>query len=564
VGRTSATQGFGGFVFSASSNTFSLLVRALKAQGRVDILSRPQLQVADNQTGYMNIGQSFPILGGSTIATGGLAQQSVSYVNIGISLEVTPRVNPDGKILMRVAPTVSSVAPSPVQLGNGVQASAFNSETIQTTVLASDGETIVLGGLIAKTDTRQENGIPYMKDIPYVGALFRYRTHTVARREILIIMTPHIVRSEFDHARLLAEESARMRWCLPDIADIHKHGMEIMGPASKGARPVQVNPAAIGQYFGSFDGTQGGPSQPGSTAPSIWPLQLPLPNTPPGAQLPAAYPPGAQPPIAAQQTVPLPLPGPQPGAYQQPLPQAQPPLSPQSYVQPGAQLPSPYQQPQPGVQPPGAYQQPLQSYVPPGAQLPGPYQPGAQLPGVPQPISGPQPGPLVQPGVQSALPPSSQTGAVAPQQWPAPTGVIPLSGVQPPFTPPTFARAGLPQAAPTQPAAVQPGYGPFAQPGAIQPAYVPPVSAPGQPTYVQPAQQPAPGAVAPAYGQPALQPGYPTVPPGSVPTVPAGYPGVYQLPVTQPLPGATNPSFVWSVGQQQQPAPGKDVPPAGR
>ena len=63
-------------------------------------------------------------------------------------------------------------------------APAFNVQTVQTTVLASDGETIVLGGLISKSDSRQENGIPYAKDIPYLGALFRYRTHSIQRREV--------------------------------------------------------------------------------------------------------------------------------------------------------------------------------------------------------------------------------------------------------------------------------------------------------------------------------------------------------------------------------------------
>ena len=217
VGRSSATQGFGGFVFSASSNTFSLLIRALKAQGRVDILSRPQLQVADNQTGFVQVGQNFPYLSNSTLTATGAAQQSIAYEPTGVTMRVTPRVNPDGKVLMRVEPQIESVTNSPVSLGNGVLAPAFNVETVQTTVLASDGETIVLGGLISKTDTRQENGIPYLKDIPYAGALFRYRTHQIQRREVLIIMTPHIIRNEFDHARILAEETAKLKWCLPEI-----------------------------------------------------------------------------------------------------------------------------------------------------------------------------------------------------------------------------------------------------------------------------------------------------------------------------------------------------------
>ena len=106
--------------------------------------------------------------------TGLTTQQGVEYRQIGVTMRVTPRINPDGKVLMRVEPQVSSVSPTPISLGNGIQAPAFNIQTVQTTVLASDGETIVLGGLISKQDNRDQNGIPFLEDIPYAGALFRY------------------------------------------------------------------------------------------------------------------------------------------------------------------------------------------------------------------------------------------------------------------------------------------------------------------------------------------------------------------------------------------------------
>jgi type II secretion system protein D len=241
VGRV-GSQGFGGFVFSAASDSFTLLIRALKAQNRVDILSRPQVMVADNQTGFVQVGANYPYLSGSNVTGTGVVTQSVLYEPIGVTMRVTPRVNPDGKVLMRVEPTVSSVATIPVNLGSGIQAPAFNVETVQTTVLASDGETIVLGGMISKQDQRLENGYPFLKDIPYLGALFRYRQHQIQRHEVLVIMTPHIVRSEAERARILAEEAAKMHWCTPDIGKIQGHGMEVIGPAMQGARPVAVPP----------------------------------------------------------------------------------------------------------------------------------------------------------------------------------------------------------------------------------------------------------------------------------------------------------------------------------
>jgi type II secretory pathway component GspD/PulD (secretin) len=442
VGRASATQGFGGFVFSASSDTFSLLVRALKAQGRVDVLSRPQLQVADNQTGFVQVGQNFPYLSNSTLTGTGAAQQSISYEPTGVTMRVTPRVNPDGKVLMRVEPQVESVTSSPVSLGNGVLAPAFNVQTVQTTVLASDGETIVLGGLIAKQDTRQENGIPYLKDIPYVGALFRYRTHQVQRREVLIIMTPHIVRSEFDHARILAEESAKMKWCLPEIANTHTHGMEVMGPASQGARPVPVGPQ--------------GPNAPTTFMPG-----------------PAYF--GGYDPVPLNGVPPLP-PGSLPPGYGQPGTPGVPPGTPFS-VPPGG-APS-------GVLPPGG----APTHLPVG-------QPAAGQPGMAQPGTVPAPVAL----------PAGQPGAGMPQLWPnqpnQPSGVMPVSASQPVFSVPTVAQTAFAPTA-TPPAAVAPTY---AQPPlSAPPAYAmqQPMAAPVvyPPVMYPMAAQPLPGMpVAPGYG----------------------------------------------------------------
>ncbi|MBP3959466.1 hypothetical protein J8F10_29835 [Gemmata sp. G18] len=451
VGRTSPTQGVGGFVFSASSDTFSLLVRALKAQGRVDVLSRPQVQVADNQTGYMNVGQKFPVATGSTI-TNGLAQQGINYIDIGITLQVTPRVNPDGKVLMRVEPTVSSVQPGAVSVG-GIQAAVFNQQTVQTTVLASDGETIVLGGLISKLENRTETGIPYMKDIPYVGALFRYRQHTIQRREILVIMTPHIVRSEYDQARILAEESAKLKWCLPEVGAMHGHGMEVMGPASQGARPVPVGAPQLGGQA-----PVPGPSYIGTFNP------IPLDGVP-------AYQPGAA----------------------------------QGMLQPGT--------PQPAYIPPSAQPGAAQSnnVMPPSGAtiLPmmptQPVQPMVPMPG--QPVgSQPVPGAVTLPPLPGA------TGA-APQLWPnqPAAGVMPVSATQPAFAPTSSTQSGFVPPAPTAPGYTQPAapVGYVMQPAPGTPAAVQPL--PGVPAAPSTAGRgfnmvggsPNPGPAAPVQPQPA-------------------------------------------------------------
>jgi type II secretory pathway component GspD/PulD (secretin) len=250
VGRVSPTSGIGGFVFSAASDSFNLLIRALKIQGRIDVLSRPQVMALDNQAAQVAVGRDIPILLGSTLTATGLSQQNISYRSTGVLLNVIPKITPDNRVIMRVTPEVSSLAGT-LNLGGGFNAPEFNQQRVDTTVLAQDGETVVLGGLITRSDTKQENKIPWFGDLPLLGALFRYRTQAKVKQELLIIMTPHIVRSAADRERILAEEGRRMDWVLGDV--IKTHGPAGMHPLFP--RPDKAPPGAV-------DGNLPGPIGP--------------------------------------------------------------------------------------------------------------------------------------------------------------------------------------------------------------------------------------------------------------------------------------------------------------
>jgi type II secretory pathway component GspD/PulD (secretin) len=241
VGRADAS-GLGGFVFSAASQSFNLLIRALKTQGRIEILSRPQIQTLDNQTALINVGQDVPYVNTSNVTATGIISNSILYRPVGVILQVTPRISPDGGITMRVIPEVSSVSSTTVPLGNGNTATAFNTQHVETTVSVQDGETVAIGGLITNSDKRNDNKIPWLGDLPYVGALFRYRTEMKAKTELLVILTPRIVHSRGDMDRILAEEAQKMDWCLKDVVKIHgKTGMEPVLSGSPLSHEVPTN-----------------------------------------------------------------------------------------------------------------------------------------------------------------------------------------------------------------------------------------------------------------------------------------------------------------------------------
>ena len=254
--------------------------------------------------------------------TGLTTQQGVDYRQIGVVMRVTPRITPDGKVIMRIEPQISSVSPTPVSLGNGLNAPGVQYQTVQTTVLAADGETIVLGGLITKQENRIQNGIPILEDILTPGAV-PLPVASDSAREVLIIMTPQIMRAR-PIRRILAEETAKMHWCLPDVGRIHGGGMEVMGPAADGARPVPNGQIPMGQnppggyytpgpaYFGSITppvatGTNPPPAvvpQPGTIHPHAQPYYPGIS----GPAMPAAptAPPALTVPTAAPGTLPVP------------------------------------------------------------------------------------------------------------------------------------------------------------------------------------------------------------------------------------------------------------------
>jgi hypothetical protein len=204
----------------------------------VDNINRPTLTVLDNQVANVNIGGLFPYTSGGTFNTFGNFIPTISQQTIGTSLTVTPRISDDGRVLMRVEPAIVQPRDTLVSLGNGQFATAFDQQTVTTTVSVQDGETIVLGGLISKSDIKQENKVPWLGDLPYIGAAFRYRTQTQQKHELLIIMTPHVIRNCADSERLLIEEAKKMSWVLKDIDRLYGVGPGTPPPPPPGLEGV--------------------------------------------------------------------------------------------------------------------------------------------------------------------------------------------------------------------------------------------------------------------------------------------------------------------------------------
>ncbi|MCK4626373.1 MAG: hypothetical protein KAV00_13730, partial [Phycisphaerae bacterium] len=188
------TAGATGFTFSLTGGDLDLLLRALQTQGRTELLSRPQILASDNQEAQINIGQRVPFITASrTTDTGTI--NTIQYEPIGIILNVTPHINPDGFIKMEINPEISSLSTSSVQISENVNAIIVNNRSANTTVTVQDGHTIVIGGLITGRNEKREEKIPFLGDIPIIGHLFKHTRHVKEKTELLIIMTPRILRT---------------------------------------------------------------------------------------------------------------------------------------------------------------------------------------------------------------------------------------------------------------------------------------------------------------------------------------------------------------------------------
>lgn len=226
LGRVSSDLDYGGMVLSASSDSVSVMIRALQQRRRIEVLGRPQIMTLDNQPAFIQVGERVPRVIGSRFD--GFSQTNqIDLENTGLILGVTPRISPEGMVVMEIDAEKSKVNPVeegiPVSVvaGQTIRSPTISVTTAQTTVSSTSGETIVLGGLITKESRTTNRRVPYLSDIPILGRLFRYDASRNVRSELLIFLTPHVVRSSQELQRIKQVEASRMHWCLADVHDIH-------------------------------------------------------------------------------------------------------------------------------------------------------------------------------------------------------------------------------------------------------------------------------------------------------------------------------------------------------
>ncbi len=198
----------GGFFYSFLNHNFEVALQALEVSSQSKTLAAPSLVVANNQEAQINVGEQIPvqqtfvnpgIVGGASTTYG-----SVQYLNTGIQLAVTPRVNPGGLVYLDIAQEVSSPTGSGDANGNR----PISQRQLQTQVAVQSGETLLLGGLIQDRRGEGQTGIPLLSRIPVVGHLFGTTSQNKDRTELIVLITPRVI-STIDEGRQMTEDYSR-------------------------------------------------------------------------------------------------------------------------------------------------------------------------------------------------------------------------------------------------------------------------------------------------------------------------------------------------------------------
>jgi type II secretory pathway component GspD/PulD (secretin) len=179
----------GGLFFNFFNNNIQVYLNALSTKGRVHTLSTPKLLTLENQEASTKVGKNVGYL--STTTINNVTTSSVSFLDTGIILKVIPSVDDQGRIMLKIHPEVSSASFRTVDKNSIPDKSTTE---VTTQLLANDGQSVLIGGLIKNVSRRNRNGVPVISDIPIFGNLFSSTEDVVATSETIVIITPYIVK----------------------------------------------------------------------------------------------------------------------------------------------------------------------------------------------------------------------------------------------------------------------------------------------------------------------------------------------------------------------------------
>ncbi len=235
------------FLFN-SGNDKIIALDALSSVTDVRVMSSPTLVVQDNKEASLNVGNEVPITVRSAVGdqTDDRTVNTIQYRETGVILTVKPRISGNNSVALEIAQEVSSVVESSNTSEEASLTPTINQRKVQSVVSIRSGQTVVLGGLIQEQEQRSRQGIPLLSDIPAIGDLFASNNRTGGRTELVVFITPRIVRNADDAGAISREIRDRMRGMNGDIDSRTLVPGPVQRGTIRGLRPEASLPPAAG------------------------------------------------------------------------------------------------------------------------------------------------------------------------------------------------------------------------------------------------------------------------------------------------------------------------------
>jgi general secretion pathway protein D len=211
-----------GGMYQLIGNNFTATIQAIATAGKAQVLSRPSIIARDGQMAEIVVGQSIYLPSSVTLSSVGGTGSTVpsingSYQNVGVQLDVTPFIGANNLVQMILQPQITSIdgsTPGQVIEGGSIISSAVYAPNLMkrsanTVVVTPDGQTVVIGGLISNDKQSSESKVPLLGDIPVLGNLFKFKSNSNQKDELLMFITPHIVQMPSQLVALTARETSQ-------------------------------------------------------------------------------------------------------------------------------------------------------------------------------------------------------------------------------------------------------------------------------------------------------------------------------------------------------------------
>lgn len=197
--------------FLIENTDFRAAIRALATNTNFDVLSRPYILTTDNREATVNVSQEVPVINGSRTDQNNNVTSTFDRRDVGIILTVTPQINSEGLVVLDVTQELSALSDQAIPVAADVESPIINKRTMTTRVLVEHGQTAVIGGLVKDQVAQTVRKVPLLGDIPLLGALFRRTESTKSQTELLVFLTPQVVKNPQELADLSKQLRGEMQ-----------------------------------------------------------------------------------------------------------------------------------------------------------------------------------------------------------------------------------------------------------------------------------------------------------------------------------------------------------------